>query len=62
MIKKLCIWYLRVTGTPVLMNLKTTNAPIELSAKKGPIYMSADTGEHDVRVNYFSKAKVIRHD
>jgi len=62
MIRKFCIWYLRVTETPVLMNLKTTDAPIELSAKKGPIYMSADTGAYDVRVNYHSKAKVLRHD
>ena len=44
------------------MNLKTTDAPIVLSAKKGPIYMSADTGAYDVRVNYHSKAKVLRHD
>lgn len=62
MIRKFCIWYLRITETPVLMNLKTTDAPIVLSAKKGPIYMSADTGAYDVKVNYRSKAKVLRHD
>lgn len=62
MIKKLCIWYLRVTGTPVLLNLETTDCPIQLVAKKGPVFMSTDTGKYNVAINYVSKAKVRRFD
>lgn len=34
MIKKFCIWYLRITETPVFLNLETTDGDIKLAAKK----------------------------
>lgn len=34
MIKKFCIWYLRITETPVLLNLETVDGDINLVAKK----------------------------
>jgi hypothetical protein len=62
MIRKFCIWYLRVTGTPVLLNLETIDCHVELSARKGPVYLSSDTGKYDVAVRYKSRAKVHRYD
>ena len=42
MIKKLCMWYLRITETPVFLNLETVDGDINLAAKKGPVFLSAD--------------------
>ena len=62
MIKKLCIWYLRITETPVLLNLETVDGDINLAAKKGPVYMSSNTGTYGVGLYYKSKRKVNRYD
>jgi hypothetical protein len=62
MIKNLCIWYLRITETPVLLNLETVDSDINLAAKKGPVFLSADTGPYGVRFSYKSKRKVRRYD
>lgn len=62
MIKKFCIWYLRITETPVFLNLETTDGDIKLAAKKGPVFMSSDTGSYGVSLNYKSKRKVRRYD
>lgn len=62
MIKKLCIWYLRITKTPVFLNLETVDSDIILAAKQGPVFLSADTGPYGVFLNYKSKRKVRRYD
>lgn len=62
MIKKFCIWYLRITETPVFLNLETVDGDINLVAKKGPVFLSADTGPYGVFLKYKSKSKVRKYD
>ncbi|MFQ7653361.1 MAG: hypothetical protein ACLRKY_03590 [Enterococcus gallinarum] len=62
MIKKFCIWYLRITETPVFLNLETVDGDIKLAAKKGPVFLSANTGPYGVHLNYKSKSKVRKYD